>query len=1264
MLTSLSYSQIYLTEEWVHTTGIPDTVDYSASKIDGSGNIYVTTNTISATEKANILTTKYNSSGVVQWEVEKDNADENDYGSAVDVDGSGNVYVAAATWVDATNKYDYLIIKYNASGAQQWTATYNGPGNFYDIPTDIFVDGSGNVYVTGASYGSGTLSDYYTIKYNASGTQQWASRYDYSADQDIAAILKESPSGRIVVVGASENAPGSYDFAMVKYNQNTGSQISSNRNSASGTGFDQVFGADVDALGNIYITGRASVLDEGYNMKTVKLDTALSVVWSRNYDFAGFDDESHGIVVDLDYNVYIAGWVTNEDGSKSIETIKYNSSGTPQWQREESSPIQLDAYGLKISYVVDGNIAVAGNIDNGASLDFLTVIYNTDGERLWLEQYDSPNKNDDKINFVKADSDGVFYVGGKSYSISTSTNRLIKYNSNSFITPPDNDMDHPSQFTFFENKGQLLDTDEELAEDLKFYTNKTAPSLYFTDVKLSYVWTRIDTTEEEDTIERIDMTFVNAKVGAEIHRATGQGGEYLNYFLPHCSDGITNVRSSDRLIVPEVYDDVDVEYYFDQNGLKYYIIIKPGWSTQADPISLLYDGAVDVNILGGGELEIVGVLGTLTQEVAETYQIDESGDLEPLAWDAEFDQLDDFEIGFVLDTYDEGLPLVIEMKLGGPAGGPDDYENIYWSTVYQFTAGEGIEDVGYDSKNNPVILANTTTLEFPTGTGLYNPGDLTGITKDIMINDFDEDRASIWAAVIGGTGPDYAEEFDVNMNTGFIYAVGTTYSTDFYSVDPGGDSYFVGTKTNVNDNEGFIFRINGAGNLVDWSSYVEGIILMNDIDFKNDYSEFSIVGNTDGDESAWPLEEVDGGFFEDGAITSAHSYVGTLNNDYELFWGTLYWGFGAQAVHYDAMGRINIGGQMFNAFYFETVDDIGDTYEVGADGIGLYFATFNSLREVYWATPYGSDGVEYLTGIATTPSDLRVVFVGNVIPDGILTDLTWPAENTIGGGSYFKSDYNDLSATSDGFMVTFDFYRDLLISTLFGGEEDDKIRDVVYANGNFWFTGQTSSDNTTFPYEEYTDYFDDQDDMNDVDGLFGSDPSNAFLSIIDPSATLIYSTYFGGTISTGARDIAYNDFIDHIITSGFANFETGEDAGFVPLEPFLPDGYFQPTNPEYPSFSGVNFITEWGVFPVIVSITEPENANSPSIYPNPTCNDIYFTLTETTEYFIYDLSGRLVALGKLNSGEISLDLSKYASGIYNMRFIGNDVNSIYKIVKL
>ena len=48
-ITANVKGQIYLVEEWVQTSGMPDTIDYSASKVDGSGNIYVTTNTISAT---------------------------------------------------------------------------------------------------------------------------------------------------------------------------------------------------------------------------------------------------------------------------------------------------------------------------------------------------------------------------------------------------------------------------------------------------------------------------------------------------------------------------------------------------------------------------------------------------------------------------------------------------------------------------------------------------------------------------------------------------------------------------------------------------------------------------------------------------------------------------------------------------------------------------------------------------------------------------------------------------------------------------------------------------------------------------------------------------------------------------------------------------------------------------------------------------------------------------------------------------------------
>jgi len=103
-----------------------------------------------------------------------------DNATGVATDSSGNVYVTGSTYggLDGTNAgfSDLFVVKYNSSGTKQWTKQIGTSKN--DRARGVATDSSGNVYVTGDTYGgldgntSAGYNDLFVVKYLDNGTKQ------------------------------------------------------------------------------------------------------------------------------------------------------------------------------------------------------------------------------------------------------------------------------------------------------------------------------------------------------------------------------------------------------------------------------------------------------------------------------------------------------------------------------------------------------------------------------------------------------------------------------------------------------------------------------------------------------------------------------------------------------------------------------------------------------------------------------------------------------------------------------------------------------------------------------------------------------------------------------------------------------------------------------------------------------------------------------------------------------------------------------------
>ncbi|MBK8981861.1 MAG: SBBP repeat-containing protein [Ignavibacteria bacterium] len=217
---------------WVRRYNGPDNSDdYGRSiTVDNAGNIFVTGESISASIGYDYATIKYNQIGDSLW-VKRFNGSANgdDISVSVKTDNLNNVYVTGSSFGTGTSD-DYVTLKYNSSGVQQWLQRYNGISNGRDVPTAMVIGNDNSIYLTGFSLGSGTGNDFATVKYNDAGIEQWSRTYNGNGNGiDGATSIAVNSQEFVVVTGLSYGGSGTnYDYATVKYSQTSGIQNLSN----------------------------------------------------------------------------------------------------------------------------------------------------------------------------------------------------------------------------------------------------------------------------------------------------------------------------------------------------------------------------------------------------------------------------------------------------------------------------------------------------------------------------------------------------------------------------------------------------------------------------------------------------------------------------------------------------------------------------------------------------------------------------------------------------------------------------------------------------------------------------------------------------------------------------------------------------------------------------------------------------------------------------------------------------------------------------
>lgn len=288
------------------------------------------------------------------------------------IDKDGNCYVLGTTWLTDSDK-NIILIKFNPLGGEQWRRIYDNPTHGDDLPMNMCIDKTGNIWVC----------------------------------------------------GMSKTGPGNADFLLVKFNSDgiPVDQLYDGKNHM----FDCANSVVADLKGNVYAAGYETTLDSGLNMLLMKYSSDGTTLWKRTFSTRQMD-VANQLVVDDSSNVYMCGTINNGPHSADMLIQKYDPEGRLKWQYVYDGVLSQSDAGQFISLDDSMNIYVSGfmnHANNRADIPLLKL--NRNG-KLLQENYYNGHIADCGAKKVNAYNNSVYITGGcDDYNISYNTTFFLEF---------------------------------------------------------------------------------------------------------------------------------------------------------------------------------------------------------------------------------------------------------------------------------------------------------------------------------------------------------------------------------------------------------------------------------------------------------------------------------------------------------------------------------------------------------------------------------------------------------------------------------------------------------------------------------------------------------------------------------------------------------------------------------------------------------------------------------------------------------------------